>query len=1545
MRRNTISRRVTQLLLASLLVSQILSPVIVHAVTPDTPAFQQATEEMSPLDSLDDQQTSLRPVENNDNPLSHNETDTDTSPEPTRQHDSTNNADSSDDAAIQQIEDDPEEPTDAHAIGDQFTIDDIPYQILTLPTENENGTVQVGDGSRLRLPASDTLIIPETVPFSNTHYTTTTIAPNTFAFLKANTVSIPDTIHTIGRRAFARTSLTEITIPDSVVELADGALLGNEKLERIALSASVKHLPDNLLTSSSSLKRVDIPEGVETIGAKAFYMMASLKTVNIPSTVTTIGASAFSLNESLVTVNIPDNSQLTTIGTQAFYFSEGFRTINLPASIEVIGDNAFGYVKNLETIGDLSNSALHTLGKSVFYNTRIRTVAFPQSLTEIGSDVFNNAEVFESVSIDPNNPNYTSDDGVLYDKAKTQIIIYPIAKQNASYTVPSTVTSIADYTFEKNQYLSQITLPEGLTAIGDFAFRYVPKLTRLDIPSSVAKIGKLAIADIDNLEEVVINGNLGNYAIYNNPLLSKITLAESVRDISYYGIAKNPQLKELHIKAPEFEFTSGSFGSISDYDEVNITVANQTVKDQLIEIGLNADNIIIYQQPTNQITVHYLDSNKQAIAPSIILDGDIGTSYQTEEKEIPGYQLTTRPTNASGAFTSAPQEVIYHYQVQATAAIGTIFEQQGVTYQILSLPTANQAGTVQVGDGEENATGDLPSVTIPPSLEFQGNGYNVTEVAVYAFYQNREITSLVLPEGLTKLNEFAIYGNKKLTELRLPNSLNTINNFGISGNKSLQELIFTPASQLTTLGNDALSDNDLERIYLPSGLTAIGENLLFYNEKLNDVTFGDGFSYQEIPRRMFFRTGLTTINLPASIRVIGEEAFAHNQQLNEINLEQITDFGDSAFAYTGLTTLTFSDQLDSLNNGIFFENTQLQQVTFAEGIKHLGIFSTGDPEDALRGVFENNSSLTTISLPASLETIGRNVFKNSVALKEIQLHMDELTQLGANAFYDIHEDALFYVKTQQVKDRLLEEEIRPENIIFFDDILPVEQGSVTISYVDQTGQAIAPSETFSGTVGDSYKTEPKLIDNYQFVSSTSNTTGVYTVEPITVTHTYQSIIDPIIETGSVVIRYLSSSGEELSDTTSLTGNLGDTYKANPLVIPGYQLKDSSINTEGIFTTETIIVNFIYEREEEVPSPEEKGLVTVYYLTTDQEELAPTKVLTGKIGEKYATKAKKINGYSLSETPKNAKGTFQKEPITITYLYQKDEEKPTPDENGQVTVLYVSTDQEELAKPETIIGKIGEKYATKAKDFAGYSLTEIPKNVTGNYQKEAITVTYIYEKDSEKPNPEEEGQVTVLYLDNDKKELAKPETLTGKISEDYKTKAKEIAGYSLTETPKNAAGKYQKEPVTVTYIYEKDDEIPKPEEKGQVTVLYLDKDKKELAKPDTLTGEIGEEYTTKAKKITDYELTETPNNTTGKYQKEPITVTYVYEKTDTKAKPTSGGASTNGTTSKPSSPASGKSNQSLPKTGELISNISHLLLWIVIAQISLLWYLKKRDPLK
>lgn len=212
----------------------------------------------------------------------------------------------------------------------------------------------------------------------------------------------------------------------------------------------------------------------------------------------------------------------------------------------------------------------------------------------------------------------------------------------------------------------------------------------------------------------------------------------------------------------------------------------------------------------------------------------------------------------------------------------------------------------------------------------------------------------------------------------------------------------------------------------------------------------------------------------------------------------------------------------------------------------------------------------------------------------------------------------------------------------------------------------------------------------------------------------------------------------------------------------------------------------------VTPPVKGGDVTVQYKDTTGVVLADSITLSGNVGENYTTTAKTIDGYSLTTTPANAKGTFSTEPQIINYIYAKNAETAQP-----ITVNYRNSTGQKIAKSEVLTGNIGESYSTQPKTIAGYTLTTIPPNAKGTFTTNAQTVTYMYTPIAISALP-----VTVNYLDENGKEIADSVVLNGRVGEAYNTLAKEMDGYTLIKTPTNANGVFSAEAQSIDYIYRK-----------------------------------------------------------------------------------------------------------------------------------------------
>ncbi|MBR1391249.1 MAG: leucine-rich repeat protein [Lachnospiraceae bacterium] len=348
-------------------------------------------------------------------------------------------------------------------------------------------------------------------------------------------VILPDSVTDIGYHAFGRcSSLTDLTIPDQVTELGSLAFLGCSSLTGIHIPDSVTGIGKNAFAECTSLEQITVgeknqnyvsldgillnkgkseiivfPEAKQTIGDEAFKDCDKLKSVAMPEGVTSIGDCAFKNCRSLNSVSIPDS--VTYIGNEAFTGCSNLGSITIPNNVTNIGNQTFAWCSKLGSI-TIPNSVISIEDGAFLGCSKLANVTIPESVTSIGDSAFSYCTNLDTITVDTKNQNYTSVDGVLFDKAKTTLIAYPARKQNRSYTIPESVNSIEKMAFYQCSNLSRITISDNVNKIGHSAFRECSSMTSITIPKSVSYIGNYALG----YQGLSSESKMENYTIYGH---------------------------------------------------------------------------------------------------------------------------------------------------------------------------------------------------------------------------------------------------------------------------------------------------------------------------------------------------------------------------------------------------------------------------------------------------------------------------------------------------------------------------------------------------------------------------------------------------------------------------------------------------------------------------------------------------------------------------------------------------------------------------------------------------------------------------------------------------------------------------------------------------------------------------------------------------------------------------------------------------------------------------------------------------------------------
>ena len=421
----------------------------------------------------------------------------------------------------------------------------------------------------------------------------------------------------------------------------------------------------------------------------------------------------------------------------------------------------------------------------------------------------------------------------------------------------------------------------------------------------------------------------------------------------------------------------------------------------------------------------------------------------------------------------------------------------------------------------------------------------------------------------------------------------------------------------------------------------------------------------------------------------------------------------------------------------------------------------------------------------------------------------------------------------------------------------------TVNYLEKgTNKKVADSKTISKNannedlyIGDKVTEYALTLNNYNLVSN--NQESITLAKEGNVINFYYELKD-----SKIVVHYVEKdTNTKLADDDTFDGKVTETKVINAKEIKDYVVVGSKTQN-ATFDLTTNEYTFYYEKAESA------GAIAHHYIIDNNgnkttTELFKDDVVNGKIGTSFSfsPKTEELGDYEYVESEGKVSGTLTSEKQEATFYYQL--------KKTDVTVRYVTIKDGnviDLINPVKDTGRINDNYTAYAKDetdnkvFANYNL-ESATEQTIKLKSSDNTITFIYSLKDAKV-------IVHHYEEGTTIKIAEDETINGKVSKDYTTKKADVYGYTLVNTPENASGIFTDEVTEVIYYYKKD--------MGKVITKYVDEDGKVLLEETTTNGQVGTDYQTSPATITDYELINTIGEVKGKYTKEDIVVTYVYQ---------------------------------------------------------------------
>lgn len=480
------------------------------------------------------------------------------------------------------------------------------------------------------------------------------------------------------------------------------------------------------------------------IGDMAFMNCPNVSSITLLSSITTIGNYAFQ-NCGFAVMDINATS-LSSIGYNAFLNCSKLKTVNLNSIASWMNCSLNGYSSSPFCNGAdlyIANEEKTTISFPVttiaiptyaFYGCRnITSVSIPALVTSIGVGAFSNCVSLATINVNTNNGSYCSDEGILYNSDKSELIVCPGAKSGA-LTIPSSVTSIKEYACYGCTQLTSVTIPKSVTRIGTQAFTNVS--------------GKLEL-----------NCRVNSYDDYYN-----------------YSPFYNSQFNELILGDDVIFIGNYAFNGCTTITTVNV---------KRTDAGISSDRTYYSLPPTSATWNYYLNDKlvTELNVPSGITH--IGNRAFYNAKGITSVNLpSTLASIGYLAFTDCTNMVSVSLPNSLTSIGNSAFSGcSSLTATILP------SSLTSIGsDAFKDCRGKLTVNCNIPNYSFNnakfsevvvGNG--VTSIGGYAFYNCSTLSSVTFPNTLTQIGDCAFQGCTGLDFISLPGSLQSIGYSAFNG--------------------------------------------------------------------------------------------------------------------------------------------------------------------------------------------------------------------------------------------------------------------------------------------------------------------------------------------------------------------------------------------------------------------------------------------------------------------------------------------------------------------------------------------------------------------------------------------------------------------------------------------------------------------------------------------------------------------------------------------------------------------------------------------
>ncbi len=759
------------------------------------------------------------------------------------------------------------------------------------------------------------------------------------------------------------------------------------QVKNIEIPKGVSLIEDYVFLGCDYIETVTLGPDVEEIGLYAFQNCTNLKEVNFDDAIGVLDAGVFKGCSSLKVADFSE-STLATIGYEAFAGCTSLEEIKIPETLSDIGDFAFA-------------------------DTKFKEIEFGKNINAVGANSFVGNTALETINVVDNNKEFSSVDGVLYNKKGSVLVTFPAGK-TGTFELPQGVSEIRAYAF-KNAKISAVKLAEepALNYIGINAFED-SQIAEIEISANVEKINSNTFKNAKKLSKVTFNEGLtyiAASAFEGCAALKEIKLPETLHDIANSAF-KNAGLKSVNLGDGVAKINSEAFAGNKELTDLYIgknveKLGNGAFKDcaKLVAVNL-PESLKVFSgnafSGCNSLVKITVDENNKAFKA-------VGSAiYSADGKALvfAGNKNTTSLIVADGTEVIKANAFELANNVAEISLPSTLSEIQGNALDN-TVWFKNANGLVYAGKILYKVKGAIPNVAVAEgTVAIADNAAN-----------NPAVTTVLLPKTLVKIGDNAFAGSS-VVAVAIPENVKYIGVGAFKDVKALKTL--TIANGVETIGAGAFEGcESLGAVAIPESVKLIPSDAFAGCKKLSKVEIAGA---EKIGKYAFSGCeSLKTITLPATLTVVDPVSFDGCTGLQAIDVaegnafyksldgvvlvanEEKAEDGSSVFETIALYPAgkkgeyKVPETVKNIADRAFYNCDALTGIIFAEGFGNIG-------EEA----FFDCDGITTISMPESARDIGSYAFASCDELREFIVYSN-LTDYADNAF-----DGCYYINYDAV---------------------------------------------------------------------------------------------------------------------------------------------------------------------------------------------------------------------------------------------------------------------------------------------------------------------------------------------------------------------------------------------------------------------------------------------------------------------------------------------------------------------------------------------------